>query len=213
MMSASRKFLNKVSFINHAKMIFCTNELPWVYDNSFAFYERWVMLNFPYTFLPKHEIEKMKDVRNVKEADNEIIDKITTDEELSGLLNWSLEGLKRLLERGEFSSSSTAEEIQIVWQRNSNNVIAFIKDCFDEVYGERITKQDFRQYYTEYCKFLKLRPMGDKHIKNTLETEFGLFDSQNIQSDGQQSYCWNGIKFNKNKFDSVTKMLVNTLKK
>jgi len=205
MISASRKFLNKVSFVNFAKMIFCTNELPWVYDNNFAFYERWVMLDFPFTFLPKHEIEKLSESSIIKEADPEIINKITTDDELSGLLNWSLEGLKRLLKEGEFSSSSTAEEIKIIWQRNSNNVIAFVKDCFDEEFGSRITKQDFREKYTEYCKSLKLTPTGDKHIKITLETEFGVYDSQNIQNNGQQIWCWNGLKFNKNKFEKLIK--------
>ena len=210
MISASRKFLNKVSFVNFAKMIFCTNELPWVYDNNFAFYERWVILDFPYTFIPKYEIEKMKDVKNVREADSEIIDKVTTDEELSGLLNWSLVGLKRLLEKKEFSSSSTAEEIQTIWQRNSNNVVAFIKDCFDEEFGARITKSDFRQYYTEYCKVLKLKPISDKHVKTTLETEFGLFDSYNHTPEGDQVWNWNGVKFNKNRFDLIVNSSNNT---
>ena len=45
-------------------------------------------------------------------ADPNIIEKLTTEDELSGLLNWSLEGLNRLIERGHFLQTKTTEEMR-----------------------------------------------------------------------------------------------------
>ena len=55
LVGANRKFLPMVYFCNYAKMIFSANQLPLSNDNSFAFWERWVLINFPYTFISKQK--------------------------------------------------------------------------------------------------------------------------------------------------------------
>ncbi|MHA2427896.1 MAG: hypothetical protein ACXADB_07730 [Candidatus Hermodarchaeia archaeon] len=45
-------------------------------------------------------------------TDLQILDKLTTDEELSGLLNLALAGLKRLLKKSQFRLSKTMKEIK-----------------------------------------------------------------------------------------------------
>ncbi|MFW9881380.1 MAG: DUF5906 domain-containing protein, partial [Candidatus Thorarchaeota archaeon] len=55
--NAKRKFLPDVSFINFAKLIFSTNKVPTVYDSSEAFFNRWILLDFPFRFLDKDEYE------------------------------------------------------------------------------------------------------------------------------------------------------------
>src|SRR3989344_9695056 len=56
--SANRKFLPRILFVNYAKLIFAANERPSPKDDSQAFFARWVLLDFPYTFTSQEEIDK-----------------------------------------------------------------------------------------------------------------------------------------------------------
>jgi len=199
LISAARKFLSRINFINYAKMIFCANEIPKTYDTSIAFFERWILLDFPYTFLPKKEYDLLEEkaLENIKIADVDIIEKITTKEEMSGLLNWALEGLKRLVKDNGFSYSHTMEEVKKIWIRKSNSLSAFLMDCTNEDYNGKITKADLRKIYNHYCKKFKLKPISDKLIKNTLNIEMGVVDDR-FREGGVQIPYWNGISFKNN---------------
>ncbi len=58
-----------------------------------------VLLEFPYKFVSEKVYGELKEEEKKlhKILDPDIIEKLTTDEELSGLLNMALEGLDRLL--------------------------------------------------------------------------------------------------------------------
>jgi len=62
--SAKRKYLRDLSFESYAKLIFAANELPRVYDFSFGFWSRWILLEFPYMFLPEQEYNKIMGLKN-----------------------------------------------------------------------------------------------------------------------------------------------------
>lgn len=203
MISASRKFLNRINFTNYAKMIFCANELPPVYDNSFGFWNRWILIEFPYTFLSKEEIALVPEVerKNLKVQDPDIIDKISSEEELSGLLNWALEGLNRLLTNKSFSNSKNTEDIKNMWKRKSDSFQGFIMDELVLDYDSKITKSDLRKAYAGYCKRFKIRPIGDKSVKDGLEM-LGVSDDR-FRENGLQISFWEGIRFGKGEQDGM----------
>lgn len=192
LLSAKRKFLSNIVFINKAKFIFACNELPMVYDMSRGFWDRWILLQFPHTFVTKEELEQQKDKKTFKLKDDDIISKITTDEELSGLLNKFLEGLDRLVSNKKFSQTVGTEEIKTLWIRKSNSFIAFCMDKLEEDYGIRIPKKELRKKYIEFCKLHKLTSKSSYVIKRTLEETFGVEDG----FDGTDRY-WEGLKFKK----------------
>lgn len=194
MISAARKFLPRVNFENYAKMIFCANELPRTDDISNAFFERWIILDFPYTFLPMDEINLTDDKTNLKEADPEIIDKLTTEEELSGLLNWSLEGLNRLIKNKGFSNSKTMDNVKNTWFRKSNSFSGFLMDEIEENFDSRITKEELRMAYSLYCRKHKLTMVGDKTVKSTLTTTYSVTEDR-WREEGKQIPYWKGILF------------------
>ena len=51
LLTGDRKFLPPIYFINYGKHIFACNELPINLDNSDAFWNRWVLFDFPFKFL------------------------------------------------------------------------------------------------------------------------------------------------------------------
>lgn len=200
LVSAKRKFMVDIEFQNHAKMIFACNDLPMVYDTSKGFWERWVLLEFPYFFADKHQFDATpeKDRKNWKVRDEAIISKITSDEELSGLLNKFLEGLARLLERRTFSSTRGSDEIKSLWIRKANSFMAFCMDHIEEDYNGKISKKDIRKAYSKYCKKHKTGLKTDHVIKNTLIEMYGSNDERH-QILGQVEWYWEGIKWKEDK--------------
>jgi len=74
---------------NRAKFHIACNETPAVDGNSFAMFRRVSIIEYNRTFKP--------DAAKLKEIDAAI------DREISGIFNWALRGLKRVLERGSVS--------------------------------------------------------------------------------------------------------------
>lgn len=192
LLTANRKNKSFISFVNYAKLIFACNELPKTRDITTAFFSRWALLHFPYTFLTKEEMDKLEDKTNARLRDSEIIKKLTTPEELSGLLNWALDGLERLLKQKDFSSSRTWEELKIEWLRKSSSLQAFLMDCTIQDYDSHILKKEFQRRYNEYCRVHKIKPEGAGDIKETL-SEMGI--SENRTSLEGRPWKYEGLKF------------------
>jgi len=194
LIGAKRKFLNDIKFINYAKHIFACNDLPKVYDMSDGFWERWIVLEFPYQFISQSEYDKLESKENKKILDPHHIDKISTSKELSGLLKKSLEGLHRILKNKEFSYSKGSDEIKKMWVRKADSFIAFCLDNLEESNPESMTKAELRKAYHNYCKQHKLRGCSDKAISITLQELFGVIESR-VYNQGITTYKWEGIKF------------------
>jgi len=210
--NANRKGQSHVQFENYAKMIFACNELPLVNNFSTAFSLRWVMIDFPFKFLPQHELDSMTDKENCFLQDTEILKNLLLEEEMSGLLNWAIEGLKRVSKRNRFSNETNSNTVRKNWLRKSNSVSAFIEDMIEVDYDKHMTKQDFRRYYHDYCKHNKIRQMGDKAIKVTLSKELGVIDS-NMSFGGTRTYVWDGIKLKNSPLSLNTNTILKELKK
>ena len=210
LITANRKFKVRISFVNYAKQMYSANEIPKTYDLKDAFFLRWVILEYPFKFLSQKELNKLtEEQKNMSVngrpkynlADKEIVSKITTDSELSGLLNWALEGLSRLLHQRDFSYSKSLAEVRNLWIRKSDSFMAFCMDSLVAQYNGIITKDDLRKKYFDYCKKHNVPAEGDRAIKETLNREYGVTDSQktvfinNDPNNKKISYIWEGIKF------------------
>lgn len=193
LITAKRKYLNDLFFENYAKIIFACNELPKVYDLSDGFWSRWVLFEFPYKFLEEEAFEKLENKRNCKIMDTSIIDKITTPEELSGLLNMALDGLSRILSNGGFSYSKGTEEVKDLWIRKSDSFTAFCIDSIEIDEDCKIPKKNIRRSFSRYCKEHKVPGASDKVIKITLENRYGVYEYRDWE--GTRDCYWEGIRF------------------
>lgn len=135
---AEKKFMDSFNFTNFAKLIFSCNKLPMKNDDTDAFYRRWVIIRFPYSFEGK--------------ADKNLLTRISTPEELSGLLNLALSSLKELLKRGDFSLSKSTEEMRDEYMRLSDSVGAFCLDLIEVAPDEHVKKEKLYVEYAAYCR-------------------------------------------------------------
>jgi len=123
---------------NTAKLIFSTNKLPTINDVSPAFFRRWIIFKF------ENEFDESK-------ADPYLLEKLTTREELSGIFNWALEGLKRLQKNKCFTNADrNIQNIMKEYFSNSDSVYSFAILRLEEKPDAVISKEDL---YNEYIKF------------------------------------------------------------
>lgn len=199
LIEAQRKFKTSITFQNSAKMIFGANELPMTYDSKSAFWERWILIEFPYKFVDEERLNSPEsiDPRYLKLRDENIIQKISTESELSGLFNFAYSGYKRLLENGKFSYRYKPDEVKQIWTRKSNSFLAFFMDVLELDYDHKIIKKDLKRAYLDYCKFNNLKPQGDRVIHYTLSDE-GVSESRIAKEEGGYYHpAWDGVKFKK----------------
>lgn len=129
----------------YARMIFNCNELPKDIEHTEAFYRRLLIVSFDQT-IPPHE------------QDKELAQKIITSE-LSGVFNWVLEGLKRLLIQKDFSHSVQVKEQVMKYREQADSVRVFLNDEGYKPSTENYIslKQVFSSYKT-YCNEGNFRP-------------------------------------------------------
>ena len=170
--------------INTAKFFFAANEIPNIVDDSDGFYRRIIPITFENT------ISKEK-------LDINIIDKITTDNEKSGLFNLLMQVLPNLLERGKFSFDGNLNDIREMFNEHSDHIAAFMSQCtiFDN--NSFVMKDDFYLKYKEWCiskniTFLSKNILG-KRLKNK-SLKYNLNDGKRIdKTDHKQKTSWVGI--------------------
>ena len=186
---AERKYENSFKFNNYSKFIFSANDIPRTkYDKSRAFYRRWLVINFPYKYT-KDENDGFKD------ADPKLKEKLTTEKKLSGVLNWAIEGLQRLLEQGRFSYPRTPNQNAELWEKMSNPIKAFTDEVLEEKPDNSIPKDTVYNAYREYAKqkdaVIKAKNVFTKELKKALST----LDTGQKKIGGERTQVYQGIKF------------------
>jgi P4 family phage/plasmid primase-like protien len=134
-----RKFKNPFFFKPYARLLYSANLLPRSPDSSYAFYRRLIIINFPNSFIGK-------------QADKNIINRITQPEELSGLLLRALSGLRRLFANNGFTESDSVKEALSEYKRWNDPVAAFVMDKCDltDLNG-KIDRTVLYNAFTRYC--------------------------------------------------------------
>lgn len=180
-MYADIKFKDGFDFFNKAKLIFSCNKLPTAYDETDAFFRRWVFLTFPNKF-------------EGQAANPTILQDITTEDEMSGLLNWAVEGLARLLANKGFTNSRKTEEIREYYERMSSPTAAFFNDQVTQDPKSSVPKHDLYRAFCTYCNENRLPIISDSIFAKRIIQAFGhhITDSQETK-DGKRVRVWKGI--------------------
>ena len=119
---------------HYARLAFNCNELPRDVEHTEAYFRRFLIIPFDVT-IPEDE-------RNPNLA-REII-----AEELPGVFNWVLEGLKRLLRRGKFTECQAVRDILAAYRKESDSVAMFIED--EKWESDPTARTTLRNLYTDY---------------------------------------------------------------
>lgn len=158
-LGAEKKFGDPFQFKSYAKLTFACNKIPAPsnMDNveKSAYYGRWLVVPF------ENQVDE-------KEQDKNLCNKLTTKEELSGLLNWALEGLNRLLTNNQFSFNKSWEDIEKIMLKHNNHLMEFSEQCLMTMPFARISKSDLHDYYVYWCFKHKQVPLSIKQFGKRL---------------------------------------------
>lgn len=124
---------------NYAKLIFNCNQLPKDVEHTTAYFRRFLIVPFGET-IPEEEQDKQLASKIIKN-------------ELSGVFNWVLQGLHRLLKNKQFSPCEAARQQLEIYKQESDTVHCFITDeQYKKTTDTTLKLTELYQEYTTYCK-------------------------------------------------------------
>src|SRR5690606_27402419 len=160
----------------YAKLIFNCNELPKDVEHTNAYFRRFLIIPFDVTIPPQEQD---------KQLHTKIIEK-----ELSGVFNWVLDGLNRLLEQKRFTDCEAVKQAVEQYKSQSDSVKMFIDEN-----NYQSTPTDYRlikELYTEYrgyCIEDGFKPVNKSNFIKRLSGLGVLVDRLNV---GNVAYLSNG---------------------
>jgi putative DNA primase/helicase len=181
---AQHKHKDPFSFRNTAKMFWSCNLLPAASEDTIAYYRRFIILNFNNYFIVG------------KNADIQLGKKLATPEELSGLLNFALEGLKRLLQNGKFTNSQSVEETRRQYIRTADSCLAFIEEAteIDNEPDAFTTDEALYSYYVTYCRSNKLQVRKKAKLTIAMQTHRPEARHTSGRVHGKVTWIWKHLK-------------------
>lgn len=193
----SLKYKKAIDYKTTVKLIFLLNNLPNVKDITHGFYRRLMIIPFNRVF-------------KKEEMDLELTKKVC--KELSGVLNWSIEGATRLIKNNyKFTESKSVNEILDSYIRNQNPVATFLKEVLIRDSNHRESRKDVLEAYKYWLNQEDILANGsdssqsfwnllDKNIKSELGIDM---ETRKIQG----TRYLNGFKIDKSKFYSIDNKL------
>lgn len=135
----SARFPSQKPFIlkDYGKLAVATNKLPSATEITYGFFRRFLIIPFEVT-IPLSEIDVDLHKKIIKN-------------ELPGILNWVLEGRKRVINQKGFSPSSKSQFLSNKFQNESNSVTMFIQEFQIKPSNDKNVKSS--QVYKEYKNF------------------------------------------------------------
>lgn len=170
-----RKYREPVSIHVRGKWLVLGNNLPAITDHSTGFWRRWDIVPFSVTIPERNRDPMLADT---------IIKK-----ELSGVLNWALEGLQRLQKRGCFDPVMPAAMTAMLHEAkaDTNSVVAWLDDIGVELQTCCATpKENVFDDYRLWCAANAMREVSVVQFWKRMKEHFKELDEARIRIDGIQ---------------------------
>ncbi|HZK24909.1 MAG TPA: phage/plasmid primase, P4 family [Oscillospiraceae bacterium] len=140
------------------KLVFSLNNLPYTKDRSLGFQRRLIVIPFNKTFREDDPMTKNY---------NELLDSLLA--ELSGILNFALEGLKRLRKnKYRFSHSTAIDNALKKYRELINPHLLFVSDAVEQGdQHDRLYNDDLVRTFKTWCEnngYLELRKRSNRAI-------------------------------------------------
>jgi len=174
-------------FRNYAKLIFACNKIPAVNDIADdAYFDRWIIINCTKTIA--------KDKR-----DPFLLDNLLDEKEISGLFNFALQGLARLLETKDFSFEMNSKEIKQEMLKHSNPLASFVYNRLVDVSGlgddNYILVNKLFDEYTKYCHENEMMAESDDYFyKNIYKFAPYIRSGRKLISGDDRKQCYFNVK-------------------
>jgi putative DNA primase/helicase len=163
----------------YGKVIVAANILPKSVEHSEGYHRRWLILPWD-AKIPKEE------------RDPDLFNKIIQANELSGIFNLVLDGLKRLLKNRKFSPCSEIDNAGKSFKKESNSTLMFMDEAGYEVSATAYEPiADLYPKFVDYCRDAGTKAFSRINFRRELEKSGVLVTRQTI---GQVAYLESTLK-------------------
>jgi len=203
---SDRKNKARVKFNPFCIIVFDTNNPPKFHDNSNGFIRRFIKLDFPYVFTDSPDKNNPKE----KKRDPDLVKKITSQQEMSGLLNLIIKRAPEIIKRREIYRSKTGSQMLAEYDRQTYSISTFIEEfCDTTLQSTFISSEDLYNQYKLYCAGINAAP---KHMVPFLKSVVKLPTvkkvNQSVETNGKRGYS--GIIVKKKELDEFILKLNST---
>lgn len=139
---------------NYAKLIFNCNELPADVEHTPAYFRRFLIVPFTVT-IPESEQDKTLSAKIIAS-------------ELSGVFNWILSGLHRLLAQGRFTDADAVRTQLEAYKKQSDTVRLFLDEQDYQTSTDYTPLKDLYQDYKTYCIEDGYRAVNNRNFQKRL---------------------------------------------
>ena len=177
--SIPRKYLSDWQGKLGARFLVCTNEIPMLFDSSNAVSSRFIILKLTKSFFGVE--------------DSELTEKLMG--ELPSILNWSLEGLRRLTERGSFIQPVSANDTLDLFNEIGSPIDSFISDKCVLTPDAEITCGDLFNLWKDWAASQNLTHIGSVQMfgRNLAAARPEIQKKQGL-AEGQKRRYYVGIR-------------------
>lgn len=142
----SRKFKQSINYKSTIKLIFLLNTLPDTLDNTHGYYRKILIVPFNRVFKTE-EID-----RNLKE---------NMKEELSGILNWCIEGAERLMKNDyRFTDCEAIQRATKAYKEEQNPIESYFKEVLIYEEGSSESKKSVLDSYRQWIDAQNISARG-----------------------------------------------------
>ena len=135
-LTVDRKHMSSVTIKLPTRLMFLTNELPRLSDSSGALANRFLIIKLTQSFHQREDPHLTE----------------TLLQELPGILNWAMDGLRRLQERRHFvMPSSSIQSVQEI-EDLASPVASFVRDCCEVGNELRVSVNDLYEAWKSWCE-------------------------------------------------------------
>ena len=175
LITVERKHGHPYEIIPKTIHFFSTNTLPEIKEDNNAVFRRFMIIDFPISF------ENNKDLN--------LLDKLTTIDELEGIMWWLLRTAKRLATKKQFSYPQTPDEVRMRWKMESNSVFELIEhsNLIIKKSDNEISRGKFYEIYIKFCS----KNHYTIKSQSTVSRQVASLGYSTKQSKGER--CWVGI--------------------
>ncbi len=135
----------------YAKLIFNCNELPRDVEHTNAYFRRFIIIPFDIT-IPEHEQDKQLHTKII-------------ESELSGVFNWVLIGLNRLLDQKKFSECVAAQKALEQYKIESNSIKLFLEENnYNSSSSKYLLIKNLYPEYKAFCMDDGMKPFNKRNF-------------------------------------------------
>ncbi|MDF0591855.1 phage/plasmid primase, P4 family, partial [Candidatus Methanocrinis natronophilus] len=182
-----------------------TNTMPPIEDTSRGWMERFCKQSLPFIFVddpdPDNPLERQKDPH--------LLDKLTTDEELSGILNLLIWRAREICET-ERIIKRPASDLFDEYTRQSASLSTFWDEFCDYDPGTpslQIPTADIYEAYKRWCSHLVGEVVSENWFGAYLKRQCGGIDPKRRMVNRQRARYYPGLLFDKDKLDAAVESL------